>query len=284
MFVHGTTSFYVLRFALGVAEGGFFPGIVFYLSGWFPFEHRAGAVSRFMLAIPFATVISGLLASPLLAMQGTLGLAGWQWLFLLEGLPSAALGVVVLFLLPDGPATVPWLSLDEKRALAARLERERGPRHAGHGSGMRRYSRVAVRGVVGRHVSRGQRLYILGTATHPDVPRRGSWGDRPADRGAGRGKRSMHLRQRCAFGSDTGTVAAYCSAVHVRHFRVASRRVVTPSVARFGGLALAGVTVTSLYGPFWSLPSRFLEGQKSIGNLVPRERRRSQTGSPFSLT
>ena len=96
MFVQGPITFYVLRFLLGVAEAGFFPGIIFYLSQWFPSEARARSVARFMTAIPVSGMIGGPISGALLGLNGWQGLTGWQWLFLLEGLPAVVLGVVVL--------------------------------------------------------------------------------------------------------------------------------------------------------------------------------------------
>jgi ACS family tartrate transporter-like MFS transporter len=123
--VRGAASFYLLRFLLGVAEAGFFPGMVFYLTYWFPAREQARAIALFMTASPLAGVIGAPLSGILLAMDGALGLSGWQWLFVLEGAPSVILGVMVLFYLPDGPGDARWLNADEKRWLAERLEVER---------------------------------------------------------------------------------------------------------------------------------------------------------------
>ena len=125
MFVRGPTSFYVLRFLLGAAEAGAFPGIVYYLSQWFPEQQRASAMSRFMVSIPLSSAIGGPLGGALLSLNGQLGLAGWQWLFLAEGLPSIALGAAVLFFLTDRPSEAAWLSDDERQWLTRKLESER---------------------------------------------------------------------------------------------------------------------------------------------------------------
>jgi MFS family permease len=92
----GPNSFYLLRFLLGAAEAGFFPGIAFYLSTWFPSEYRTRIIAWFMVAIPVSSVIGGPLSGVLLGMDGLGGLAGWQWLFLMEGLPAALMGVAIL--------------------------------------------------------------------------------------------------------------------------------------------------------------------------------------------
>lgn len=125
MFVQTAWQFYLLRFAIGVAEAGFFPGAVFYLTTWFPKAQRARALSLFYLFGPLASVILGVLSGQLLAMDGLHGLRGWQWLFLVEGLPAVAIGLMVLFLLPDDPAQVRWLAGPERQALLAALEEDR---------------------------------------------------------------------------------------------------------------------------------------------------------------
>ncbi|HEY2049781.1 MAG TPA: MFS transporter [Caulobacteraceae bacterium] len=117
MFVRTPVQFYALRFLLGLAEAGFFPGVIYYLTLWFPSAYRARAISRFYVAAPLASVFMGALAGSLLGMKGVLGLAGWQWLFLVEGLPAVAVGLLFLWLLPDHPASTAWLSAAEKKAL-----------------------------------------------------------------------------------------------------------------------------------------------------------------------
>ncbi len=123
MFVRTPTQFYVMRFLLGFAEAGFFPGSVFYLMSWFPAAHRGRAISRFYVALPVSTIIMGALAGTLLGLGGHLGLKGWQWLFLVEGLPALILSVVFLVCLPNSPETAPWMTAEEvawvRGALAA---------------------------------------------------------------------------------------------------------------------------------------------------------------------
>jgi ACS family tartrate transporter-like MFS transporter len=121
MFVRGPASFYTLRFLLGVAEAGFFPGMILYLTYWFPARERGSAISLFMTAIALAGVVGGPVSGALLSLQNVGGLAGWQWLFLLEGIPSVVLGIVVLMYLPNGPLDAKWLSEEEKRFLRGRL-------------------------------------------------------------------------------------------------------------------------------------------------------------------
>ena len=131
MLVRTPVQFYTMRFLLGVAEAGFFPGVIFYLSEWFPAQVRARVISRFYIALPLSSTVMGAVAGPLLHLQGRLGLAGWQWLFLLEGLPSVLFSVVLWRLLTDKPKDAEWLSVEER----AWLMREMASEHAegGHG-------------------------------------------------------------------------------------------------------------------------------------------------------
>jgi MFS transporter, ACS family, tartrate transporter len=125
MFVRSAAAFYALRFLLGATEAGFFPGIIFYLTQWTPARERARTVAAFMTATLVAGVIGGPVSGALLTLHGVLGLAGWQWLFLLEGAPSVVLGFVVLGVLTNRPEEAAWLTAAEKGALVATLARER---------------------------------------------------------------------------------------------------------------------------------------------------------------
>jgi ACS family tartrate transporter-like MFS transporter len=120
-FVQGPTSFYILRFFLGAAEAGFTPGMIYYLSIWFPQAYRVRFTAAFMVAIPLAFIIGAPLSSVILGLDGVAGLHGWQWLFLIEGLPAFFLAFAALIVLPDGPARAAWLTLEEKKTIAARL-------------------------------------------------------------------------------------------------------------------------------------------------------------------
>jgi MFS transporter, ACS family, tartrate transporter len=125
-------SFYLLRVLLGAAEAGFFPGIIFYLTLWFPAVYRARIVGYFMAAIPLSTVIGAPISGVLLYLHGGLGLAGWQWLFIIEAVPSIILSVAVFFYLTDRPADAAWLAPDERSWLAERLALEQRQRQAVH--------------------------------------------------------------------------------------------------------------------------------------------------------
>jgi MFS transporter, ACS family, tartrate transporter len=123
-------TFYLIRVLLGAAEAGFFPGIIFYLTLWFPAAYRARIVGYFMAAIPLSTVIGAPISGMLLYLHGGLGLAGWQWLFILEAIPAIILSVIVFFYLTDRPADATWLAADERDWLTERLGLERGQREA----------------------------------------------------------------------------------------------------------------------------------------------------------
>ncbi|SAK55348.1 major facilitator transporter [Caballeronia fortuita] len=125
VFVKSPTVFYVLRFLLGVAEAGFAPGVILYLTYWFPAARRAKALSLFFMAIPLAGIVGGPLSGYIMhAFQGVHGLAGWKWLFMLEALPSIFLGVAILFYLDNGIAGAKWLSDEEKALLKRNVEKD----------------------------------------------------------------------------------------------------------------------------------------------------------------
>jgi ACS family tartrate transporter-like MFS transporter len=124
LFVRTPREFYLARLALGAAEAGFFPGVIFYLSQWFPVAKRCQAISRFYIALPLSSVVMGALAGMLLNLNGRLSLAGWQWLFLVEGLPAILMSVLFLYVLPDNPQKAAWLSLDERDWILRQLREE----------------------------------------------------------------------------------------------------------------------------------------------------------------
>ena len=125
MFVKGAHSFYAMRLLLGISEAGFFPGMILYLSFWYPSGERARAVAKFMTATSIAGVVGAEVARILLKLEGVWGLHGWQWLFLLEGIPTFLAGFSVLWILKDKPDDATWLTDPEKKWLDAELERDR---------------------------------------------------------------------------------------------------------------------------------------------------------------
>jgi ACS family tartrate transporter-like MFS transporter len=272
MFVEGPYSFYALRFLLGVAEAGFFPGIIFYLGNWFPAKERARAISWFMTAIPISAVIGGPLSGALLGLNGRLGLAGWQWLFLVEGLPSVVLGVVVLWFLTDRPSQATWLSAEERAWLDAHLAADRTQRQAHHGISLRRvfthwtvwelgiiYA-LASAGTYGLSLWLPQIIQSLSASSDFAVGVMSAGPNlvaaiamvligRHSDR---TGERCMHV--------------AACSAVAGVGF-VVSAYLTSPWMALIG-LSVAAIGVNGRYGPFWALPSLFLTDEAAAGGIA----------------
>ena len=127
IFIRGPVSFYSMRFVLGAAEAGFFPGIVLHMKRWFPASARARAVAWFMTANPIAGIIGSPVSGALLSLSGK-GLSGWQWMFLIEGVPAVVLGLTVLRTLADRPSQARWLMTEEKSWLLAKLALNNRPK------------------------------------------------------------------------------------------------------------------------------------------------------------
>lgn len=276
----GEGSFYALRFLLGVAEAGFFPGIVFYLTQWFPAAERARAVALFMTATALAGVVGGPLSGALLAMHGLGGLAGWHWLFLLEGLPAVILGAVVLARLPDGPHDARWLAPEERAWLLARLAAERQALGTTAGHAVRdafttravwRLAAVyfgIVFGFYGISFWLPQIVQGLGGLDELRIGLVSAVPYLVASVGmvwvAGSSDRTGERRWHVAGPGLAGAIGLVGSAV------------ATEPLAAFGALCLAAVGIWSALGPFWTLPTAILAGPgaaagialvNSIGNL-----------------
>jgi ACS family tartrate transporter-like MFS transporter len=271
MLVRTPFSFYLLRFLLGVAEAGFFPGIIFYLTHWYPARERARAYSWFLAAIPVSGIIGGPLSGSLLGLDGVLGLRGWQWLFLMEGLPTVVVGFLVLFLLPDRPKDARWLAPAEKAWLEGTLEAERGAVEE-HGASFRRavvnlrvwlLALVYFLGIVG--------LYAL-TLWMPQVLK-----------GTGRFTN---------FQVGLVTVIPYLVAVigmvlvgassdrtGERHFHIIVPLLVAAAgltavgfvgapVPLVAALSIAAFGVLAWTAPCWALPTAFLKGEAGAGGIA----------------
>ena len=273
MFVRGPVSLCVLRFLLGTAEAGFFPGMIYYLSRWYPAAERARAVARFMIAIPISGVIGGPISGALLGLDGRLGLEGWQWLFLLEGLPAVALGFVVLARLPDGPEQVDWLTPAERELLAARLDAERAESTRRHRPGVRRAlgsSMVWQLGIL-LFLCNAFGVYVLGLwlpqivreVTRLDDLRVGFVSAIPNLVAAVAmvlvGARSDRSGERLLY-------VAGCAAAAAIGF-VASAWLHSPAGVVLA-LSLAAAGLLSSHGPFWPLPSAFLSDSAAAGGIA----------------
>jgi ACS family tartrate transporter-like MFS transporter len=269
--VHNEGSFYALRLLLGVAEAGFFPGIILYLTYWFPARERARIVSLFMAAVPLATVFGGPLSGALLTMHGFMGLAGWQWLFIIQGVPAAILGVIVLFFLDDRPDHARWLSQEERQALAATLTAEaKATREVGYtelGQALTR-PRVLVLGLLYFCIVTG--LYGIGfwmpqvlqtfgldplqigflTAIPYLAAALGMviWGAR-SDR---TGERIWHIALPLILGGAAFAWSAFTGPLHLSML----------------ALTLATLGIYAAVGTFWSLPTAILTGTGAAAGLA----------------
>ena len=267
-FVQGPISFYVLRFLLGVAEAGLFPGVVLYLTYWFPQQRRARAIAGFMAASPLALIIVGPLSGLLLTMDGFGSLKGWQWLFLIEGLPACLLAFALLKLVPDSPEHATWLSADEKRVIADRLAQEKTIDEPGFWPALRDprlyalgLAYVAVgAGGYGMRIWLPQIVQSMGfsnlanTMIVSPVPYLLAvaamiWWGHSSDKS---GERIWHVVLPvllAIFGFAVGAASSSDLVVLV-------------------GITLVIIGLDAVIGPFWSLPSSFLRGPAVAGGIA----------------
>lgn len=278
-FVWNDTSFYVLRFLLGAAEAGFFPGIILYLSYWFPAQRRATVTSLFMAAAPISVVLGSPLSSALLEMNGVGGLRGWQWMFILEAVPAVILGFVVFFYMTDKPEQAKWLKDDERAWLVEAMNAERASK-----ASAARHSiwagladiRVIALALVYFGTSAG--LYTLGVWA-PQIIK-------------GFGLSNMEVGFLNAIPPTVAVVAMYLWSWDSDRRNERTWHVVIACLTAALGLVLAGFSTTALAvvaaltlvnvgisaakPPLWSMPTLFLSGSaaatgiatiNSIGNL-----------------
>jgi ACS family tartrate transporter-like MFS transporter len=276
MFVRGEYSFYGMRLLLGISEAGFFPGMILYLTYWFPSPQRAAAVAKFMTATSIAGVVGGGISSVLLRLDGTLGLHGWQWLFMMEGLPTFLMGISVLFLLKDHPRDAGWLSQPEKDFLEGELERDRkeGGANDNHKlldafkmpmvyvlAGIFFLEQLGVYTVnifmpllLNQFVDKGDpnaSSMIAGLSTLPYLAAAictvlvGWSSDRT-------GERRWHIAGCMAVAAAGFAWAAYAHSLW----------------AALAAMTVAAIGFWSMTGPFWALPTRVLGGQAAAGGVA----------------
>ena len=278
-FVSGPTSFYVMRFLLGAAEAGFFPGIILYLSYWFPARKRAGVTAFFMAAAPISTALGSPLSAALLEMNGVMGLAGWQWMFILEAIPALLLGVVVFFYMTDRPELASWLKDDERNWLVKTMNAEAASKgtqaHESIWSGLAN-PRVLALSLIYFGTSAG--LYTLGIWAPQIIKQLGVtsmtvgflnaippivsvvamvlWA-RHSDR---TGERTWHVIIACLTAAAGLGIAAISDSI----------------VGLIAALTIVNVGISCAKAPLWSMPTSFLTGAaaatgiatiNSIGNL-----------------
>jgi len=269
-FVQGPKSFYVVRFLLGVAEAGFFPGIIYYLTCWFPSRERARIIGLFMIALPLSSVIGAPLSTALLGIDSA-GLHGWQWMFLFEAIPTILLGFVVLRFLPDRHHDVSWLTKKEKVWLARELATETIA-HGAHTHSLGqallmprvwRYGLVyfcVLVGLYGFSFWLPQIIASLGKLTNVQVGAVTTipyalacvalvlWG-RHSD---ATGERTWHVALPPALAA----------------LALAAGGWLTDPIAAFGGLCLAAIGIYAGLPAFWALASRGLQGAAAAGAIA----------------
>jgi ACS family tartrate transporter-like MFS transporter len=272
MFVRTPFEFNTVRFLLGVAEAGFFPGVIYYLTLWFPARMRARAVSRFYIALPLSSVVMGALAGWLLGLGGKLGLAGWQWLFLVEGLPAVLFSFVILKMLPDSPAKAVWLTPAEKTWLETQLRADGQHAHLGHEAGVKQallspkvwmigayffcalttsyaygFSAPAIlQGATGWSVTNvGYLVACFGLAGAAGMLLNGAHSDRS-------GERALHCIVPCMAMAVGFVVASYAQ---------------SPWMV-VAALAVSFISFQSMQGPALSVPTQFLAGRAAAAGIA----------------
>jgi MFS transporter, ACS family, tartrate transporter len=280
-FVIGPNTFYALRFVLGVAEAGFFPGIILYLSLWFPSRQRAVAAAWFMAAAPISTAIGSPLSGAIMQLPPMFGLADWQLLYILEAVPAVILGFVVLKYMTDTPSKAHWLQPDEREWLIAKLKAEADAKqsHAGHTAGALsalRDPRVLALALIYFGTSAG--LYTLGLWAPLIIQQYGY--------------SAFQTGLITGIPSVLAVIAMILWAKHSDKTEERTWHVVIPCVVACAGFIFAGQATTAVViilalivvnigisaakAPLWAMPSMFLSGAgaaagiamiNSVGNL-----------------
>lgn len=270
-FVQGETSFYAVRMLLGIAEAGFFPGIIFFLTLWFPAVYRARIIGLFLAAVPLATVIGAPISGVLLGLDGVMGLRGWQWLFVLEAAPALLLSGVVLLYLTDRPAEATWLAADEREWLVSRLRQEQLRREAvrhynvvqalrnpkvlllcavyfgavANNYGLSFFLPQIVKGFGGSNVQAG----IVTAIPYAAGALGAVWWGRRSDRTM---ERRLHLACALLFGS----------------IGIAISTAIDDPVMKMIVLSIAAFGIFGSLPVFWTLPTSFLGGAAAAGGIA----------------
>jgi len=272
LFITGPRSFYVMRFLLGAAEAGFFPGVVLYLTYWFPGPERARAVAQFSTASMAAGIFGAPLSGVLLSMRNVAGLDGWQWLFLVEGIPAVVLGLIALLYLTDDPEHARWLPPEEQTWLVAAIQRDREEALRPHASTLRA-------GLMDPMVWRlSLMLFLIVTSGYgfsfflPQIVKAFSGA---SDLAVGAWTAVPFLV--AAIGMVT--VAAHSDRTDERRWHTASCAAVAAAglftaslgaspIVSFVALCIAAIGLYSFTPPFWSLPTSFLRGDGAAAGIA----------------
>jgi len=272
--VSGPASFYTVRFFLGIAEAGFFPGIVFYLTNWIPAARRSHLLAIFLTSVALSGVVGTPLAGLIMQMEGIGHLHGWQWLFILEGIPAVVLGVAILFtdLLPDSPAHAKWISAAERTWIESELARDHAETHVNHVADLRSAARdgrlwllsliyfMLIMGLYGfifwvptlvKTLTRASNLRVGVLSAIPYVVAAismvaiGAIADR-----TGRRRWCVSV---CALTGAAG-ICALCAST-------------TPATGLLS-LCLAAIGIFGTLAPFWALPARYLRRTAAAGGIA----------------
>ena len=267
-FVVGPNSFYAARFVLGVAEAGFFPGAAYLLGAWFPAQYRTRMLALLSMAVPLSSVIGGPFSVLLLELNGLAGLKGWQWMFLVQGLPACLLGILVLVMIRDTPQQAHWLLQAERDAVTAMLLEEKRDRPTGSLRAAFTDPRVLMLaaiqfgfvvcsygvGIWLPMILKGRGLTNLATGFISAIPyicatiAMLAWA-RHVDRGGGK----------------VGNLAATCA---LTAFGLVGSVLTGSFLLSFIGLTLALMGATAARAVFWAIPTRFLTGAAAAGGLA----------------
>jgi MFS family permease len=271
VFVRTPTTFYILRFLLGVAEAGFIPGILLYLTYWYPSNRRGRITAIFLAAIPMASIFGGPLSGWILNnASGSHGLSGWQWLFIVESIPSLLLGVITLFYLDDRVATVKWLSAGEKRVIAENIGREESAKEDSSLSHVFRNTKVWLLGLI--YFCVASSIYII-SFWLPTIVKQSGVSD------------PLRIGFLTAIPYTAAIIAMV--AVNTNADRLRERRwhTLVPCIVTAAGLAVTafstGNTVLAMVGltlaaagassaqaAFWTLPAAFLGGAAAAAGIA----------------
>ncbi len=289
MFIRGAHSFEIMRFLLGVTEAGFFPGMILYLTYWFPSRERARAVAKFMTATSIAGVVGAPIASALLKLEGHSHLHGWQWLFLVEGIPTFLAGFSVLFILKDKPDDAKWLSDDEKRWLDNELEKDRNAGGAAQHHSLRDAFRTPMVWVLAGIFFLDQIGIYTVNLWMPLILNNFLRG--------GAGAHSTAMQGTMLSAQAASLIARYATLPYVaatlftvvvgwssdrtgeRRWHIAGCLALSAIGFTWAGLthsfplalcamSLAAMGYWSIMGPFWALPTRVLGGQAAAGGVA----------------
>jgi ACS family tartrate transporter-like MFS transporter len=269
--VSGPVSFGLLRFLLGAAEAGFTPGVYLFFTLWFPGVWRSRATASFLVGIPVANMLGAPLSGYLLTLDGAGGLAGWQWLLILEGLPAVLLGIVCLFVLADKPADASWLRPDQRDWLASRLREEQATLAARHGSSLRdafanpRVFVLALVNFCGICGSLGVSLWL------PQIIRGFGLGYVTVGLVAAApyavGAVCMVLWARLANGS-SNRIPYVCGALFMAAVGLAASAGTVAPLPSMLALIVTVVGILSFQATYWAIPSGFLTGRAAAGGLA----------------